>query len=282
MVLNKMIDSRDVQSWDYNKLEAWLSSLSSLEDDSFDFKERYENGVAPEKIRKWFSAFANSKGGCLFFGINDSKQIVGVDEDNDVITKINQKLRDNLDPPIEFGLINAIEIPSSNPKKLVIIFKIEPSIFFNRPHISDERIYIRQKGESVPIKSLKDLRGGFFTSRFHPEHIAQMEFELDKVKKYEYQSSSIDVFYLKNLKQFLFESENSETDPTTKATMIVLRNDFQSISSLIDTIEKESAGLRSASTAGQVSMPTETTQKYDDLAQKVEDFINRFKGVYRI
>lgn len=276
-----MLDPREIKAWDQNGLENWLADPTNVEDDTLDFKERYEGRVTAEEVCIWMTSFANSIGGYLIFGVSDSRQLVGVDED-DITTILNQKLRDNVDPLISFNLIHSIEIQGTTPKKLIRVVKIEPTIFYERPHLVKGRIYVRQRGTCELVKNLKDLRRNFFTSPFQPEQISHLEYEMENIKKYRYKKTTLDVIYMKKLEEFLYDSESKAKDSTARTNLKKLRGVFGQIEVLIDDIERDSAGNRSPSGVEAASLSGEASQKYSDLAELCENFINLYKGVYRI
>ena len=137
-----------VKKWDYNDLVDWLQNTNSMEDDFFDLKEQYSAGINPAKIRKCFSSFANTKGGVVLFGINNLKVPIGCPDDPEMRTKLNRILTSNLDPKIDWEMTHSIALPSNqSPPRFVYITRIKESIFLNKPHISDGKIYIREMGE---------------------------------------------------------------------------------------------------------------------------------------
>lgn len=277
-----MLNPSLVQSWDLNSLTSWLQTSHSVEDNSFDLKLKYRGGVATESVRKWFSAFANTGGGLLFVGVNDQGAPVGIDKDRNIRASINRILSDNMDPRLNWDLWHTIEISGSSPPKCVYIFRIFPSISINKPHISDGKIYVRENGESKPVTSSQDLRRLFFTSDFHPEHIEQMEYELEQIKRYEYEPTSIDSLYLRHLRSFLKREADEEVDRRRKRQCSLLVGRYETILKLITEIDKERAKSQSATGIETLTPSQSLRSKYDDLAKKVEDFISSFKGLHQI
>lgn len=117
-----MFRPRDVLNWTYEDLEDFLNSpTSSVENDQYDFKQAYE--IEPEKLRKCFSAFANSKGGFVFFGIDNNRNICGIERNDEITTHLNRVLNNpKLRPRIsKWHLLNSITTPR---KKGVFTFII--------------------------------------------------------------------------------------------------------------------------------------------------------------
>ena len=71
---------------------------------AYDFKGELEK----KKIRDWLksiSAFANSYGGSLFYGVDKKGHIVGIDDPQAVGEFISEKVKAHLDPVPRFRLI---------------------------------------------------------------------------------------------------------------------------------------------------------------------------------
>ena len=68
----------------------------------YDFKENLKDSK-PKSWLKSVSAFANGIGGRIFFGINDDKEIVGIDNPKIVIEKISDLIDKFITPKIVFS-----------------------------------------------------------------------------------------------------------------------------------------------------------------------------------
>lgn len=70
---------------------------------TYDFKVKLKE----RKVRDWLksvSAFANTKGGALYYGVDDSGAIVGLEEPQRIAEVISQNIKDLLEPVPEFSL----------------------------------------------------------------------------------------------------------------------------------------------------------------------------------
>ena len=108
---------RNIRNWKYEDLNSWLKDLSTQESWLYEWKEKID--LHSKNLRKTISAFANTNGGIIFFGIDNNKKIKGVREDCELRTKINQIISNNILPPIPISNwdIHSIKIPN---KKLVV------------------------------------------------------------------------------------------------------------------------------------------------------------------
>lgn len=270
-----------IRNWEYKNLEDFVNSVENIENNEFDFKETL-NFSRPEEIRKDFSGFANSFGGLIFLGISDSKKIIGVEEDMHLYEKIESLLSSsNLQPGISWEIIKRIPLPNTNPRRYIYICFIRPSLYLEKPHVCEGRIFIRVQGITKPITSGDHVRRLFFTSKFYPEHIDQLEYELNKIQQYKYESDAINAIYLRYLEQYLEESIKERTQKGHQISnfeelLCVYRN----IQKLIDEIAKLKFKSRSSTQTPLVSTPVIVVDKYNELTKVVIDFLTKFKKAH--
>ena len=95
-----------------------LDKILNVECSTYDFKESVEK----KKTKSWLksvSAFANTKGGSLFFGIDDSGDIIGLERAQADAEFISQEIKAHLDPIPDFELI-----PHKSEDKVIIEVKV--------------------------------------------------------------------------------------------------------------------------------------------------------------
>ncbi len=95
-----------------------LDKILNVECSTYDFKESVEK----KKTKSWLkgiSAFANTKGGSLFFGIDDLGHIVGLEYAQADAEFISQEIKAHLDPIPDFELI-----PHKSEDKVVLEVKV--------------------------------------------------------------------------------------------------------------------------------------------------------------
>ena len=68
-----------------------------------DFKEKLEINK-PKSWLKSISAFSNGLGGTLFFGVSDSKKLIGIDNPQYVSEKISELINSKISPVPTFIL----------------------------------------------------------------------------------------------------------------------------------------------------------------------------------
>jgi len=95
-----------------------------------EFKRHF---TTPEKIAREMIAFANTKGGYLLFGVDDDRQVVGVDSEKAESEMIKDAVENYCEPPIKYS-IDFIELYG----KEVVVVSIPESE--SKPHrIQDYR-----------------------------------------------------------------------------------------------------------------------------------------------
>ena len=89
-----------------------------------EFKRHF---TTPEKIAREMIAFANTKGGYVIFGVDDDKEVVGVDSEKSESEMIKDAVENYCEPPLDY-LIDFVELYG---KELVVVSIPESD---NKPH----------------------------------------------------------------------------------------------------------------------------------------------------
>jgi len=265
-----------IKSWKYREFKKWLQDLSTQEALFYEWKSTIN--LNPDNLRKLFCSFANTpRGGAIFFGIDNNKRIIGVKPDSDLAVKINRIVSKNIFQPISpnsWSIIKGIRIP--NTKKVVYILYVYPSLYTEKPHMFNGKVYIRENGECKAITDGRTLRKLFLIERFYPEHIKQLEMELEKIKKCRFNPDEIDIMYLKELKSYL-EKKSEENEQFKE-----LLYEFGDIVNLYEKIKKEqSIGVTKGE---QISILNgdNITEYCNQLSIGVNNFIKKFKEIHKL
>lgn len=275
-----MLTPNKISTWSFQDIKNFLNHPSSVENNFYEYKETHR--IEPEKIRKFFSSFANSDGGYIFFGINNNRRITGVNEDTEINTRLNRCLSNNcLQPPLDkWDLIKTILIPRTNPKKVVYIYYVRSTLSIKKPHIADGKIYMRENGESKSITSGISLRQKFFLSKFYPEHIELLEYELKKIKEYKFEFSYINWMYLLYLEQYLEKSVNENSQHKDKYENLLEK--FKEIKVFLKDIESSRANIYSSTGIPPLGNMPELEDKYINLARAADVFLINFNRVHKL
>ena len=89
-----------------------------------EFKRHF---TTPEKIAREMIAFANTKGGYLIFGVDDDRQVVGVDSEKSESEMVKDAAENYCEPPLNYS-IDFIELYG----KEIVVTSISESD--NKPH----------------------------------------------------------------------------------------------------------------------------------------------------
>jgi len=74
--------------------------IENGENGGIEFKRKFSSA---EKIAKEMIAFANTKGGKIIFGVDDNKQVVGVDSEKGELELIGMAAKFHCDPEVEYS-----------------------------------------------------------------------------------------------------------------------------------------------------------------------------------
>ena len=137
--------------WDKLRLKDIEKYLDTIDDDETFFIEFKEENIRNTQLTKEISAFANSFGGYILLGVNDSKKIVGCSNKWTEL-KINTIICNGISPTPHFDIK---KFDLKNSKKLYII-KVEEGT--NPPYITnDGYIYHRVSSSSDRVKDANTL-----------------------------------------------------------------------------------------------------------------------------
>lgn len=266
-----------ITSWKYPDVKNFINGNSALEGHQHDFKEIIE--LDNEKIRKLFCAFANSEGGLLIFGVDNSIKIVGVDRNTELQTRLSNVLLTGILPLINSNNWHVYEYEIPRKNKYVYVVAIKPSAHYDRPHIFSQKIYVRNNGTCDPLQDGREIRAKYLRETFFPEDICSLEGHLDKLKNCRFAPDAIDFMYLPQLRKFLeSQLQQGEENPN----VIDLLRDYDVLIKLYEEI-KNKINL-SAVTGETVSVfgTDSMVSAQKALSEKIELFMKNFKEVYGI
>jgi predicted HTH transcriptional regulator len=116
-----------------------------------EFKQRFSTH---NKIAKEIIAFANTKGGFLFFGIDDDGSIYGVESEKEIAELIKETTENYCEPKIDYKIefiqisgieIVIVEIPESEIKP----HRIQD--YLPELNLNTAEVYVRVNDKSVPV-----------------------------------------------------------------------------------------------------------------------------------
>ena len=91
-----------------------LELIEEGENIQCEFKRKFSTH---EKIAREMIAFANTKGGCILFGVDDDKKIVGVESEKETTELVKETALNFCEPKLDYG----VEFKEVNGKEIVIV-----------------------------------------------------------------------------------------------------------------------------------------------------------------
>ncbi len=129
---------KHVSEIEYSDIEYLVNVRKEQEGYHLDYKKSMGNpDKAKNELAKDISSFANSSGGFLIIGIDDDRNILGVEKEinNKRIDEwINQVVNSNIDPYVSYFDPKIIDIPES--EKVLVVIHIPEST--KKPHMVNE------------------------------------------------------------------------------------------------------------------------------------------------
>jgi ATP-dependent DNA helicase RecG len=135
--------------------------MGFIKNATIEFKREYV-----DEIKKSIIAFANTKGGTLYIGINDDGSVQGVDDLDGTMLKVSNSIRDAIKPDITlFVNCEAETIEDKKVVKVTVQKGTACPYYLAGKGIRPEGVYVRQGASSVPatetaiIKMIKETDG---------------------------------------------------------------------------------------------------------------------------
>ena len=111
-----------------------------------EFKRKFSS---PEKIAREMLAFANTKGGYILFGVDDNKEIIGVESEKAEAELIKDAATTFCEPPVEYRL-NYIDVEG----KEIVIAEVPESD--KKPHRLQDYLKIFEISKAVVMIRVND------------------------------------------------------------------------------------------------------------------------------
>lgn len=110
------------------------------------------NGALPDGISKVAASFANTEGGELYIGIADDGTVVGVDDPDDVMTRLSNTLHDTILPDImPFVQIRAVRKDGKTVVRATISVGTERPYYLAKEGLKPKGVYIRRGSSCIPL-----------------------------------------------------------------------------------------------------------------------------------
>jgi len=144
--------------------KAILRLITKEEGNELEFKVQFNDSVL-----KTISAFANTIGGLILIGVNNKKEVVGIDLNDKDFQRISNKVVD------ELGFTPDFEIANINNKSILIIKVKKSSI-----PISYKGKYYKRVGNTTREMNFQELKR-FFQKDLRWERLSDNNFSIDEI-----------------------------------------------------------------------------------------------------
>ncbi len=118
-----------------------------------EFKELdRKTGKLPESFSKAVISFANTEGGEIYVGIQDDETVVGVDDPDDVMTRISNVAHDTILPDVmPFLQIRTIDKDGKSVVKTTVSVGTERPYYLAAKGLKPSGVYVRRGSACVPL-----------------------------------------------------------------------------------------------------------------------------------
>lgn len=175
-----------VHDWSWETLES-LEELAIQEDNYLEYKEHLlypeeENEKSEAEwrrnIRNEFTAFANTSGGIIVFGMTDKAQPAPFQLPENEIDQYVSQLTQGTTPAVQTEVPSPIKVPSEGVERAVLPVRVKEAN--SKPVATpDSAFYIRNNGRKQPMN--RELIGHLFVEADRrQQEVRQLEMEIDR------------------------------------------------------------------------------------------------------
>jgi len=127
-----------------------FKDVKRIIDEGEGFEVEFKRKVStPEKIARALVAFANTKGGYILFGIDDDREVVGVESEKSETELVKDAAENYCEPPVKYS----IEYFNLKEKEIVVVIIPESG---NKPHRLQDYLGELDINSSVVIIRVND------------------------------------------------------------------------------------------------------------------------------
>ena len=109
-------------------------------------------GTLPDSIPKELIAFANTEGGELYIGVRNDGSVAGVDDPDDIMTRVSTLAHDTILPDLmPFIQIRAVEMEGKQVVKVTVSVGTERPYYLAREGLKPRGVYVRRGPACIPL-----------------------------------------------------------------------------------------------------------------------------------
>ena len=124
-----------------------------IESTDIEYKELDRiKGTLPESTAKEVAAFANTEGGILYIGIRNDGTVAGVDDPDDVMTRLSSTIHDSILPDVmPFVQIRPVEMDGKYVIKAAVSIGTERPYYLAKEGLKPKGVYVRRGSACIPV-----------------------------------------------------------------------------------------------------------------------------------
>lgn len=150
------------------------------EGERVEFKQRFTRNIGHT-----LSAFANTRGGCIYLGVADAGQVTGVEDINKIKSDM-QHLISNCQPSIVVTMRK--ETPANAPSKSILVIKVQEGD--NKPYAYSDTCYLRDGASTRKMRPAEIIAAAEQSERIKFDTVAckkfnyHQHFDEDKLRQF--------------------------------------------------------------------------------------------------
>ena len=222
-------------------------------------------------ILKTIYAFANTKGGDLYLGIDEDdkgekRTVVGLaDYDLKLIKNVIKKVTQTITKNMEI-------IPLKEEKRSVVKITVKELDSYDKPQILDGVLYVRRNDQNYPIQSFEKSLGMYKKEQFYLFLLKGIEKNIHDMV------NTQDTFMIK---QF-FDGLKYHIKQFARGYQITDVQLIQKAEDILNEIQKAIEVSKSAKTKLLLDIPDISVQKKLNIDKSIDDFIKMYKIIVRM
>ncbi len=230
------------------------------------------------KILQTIYAFANTNGGQLYIGIDDKKEIIGLD-------KVDETMILGPDKKAFKGMISKInkaisfkpnEIPLEKKDRKVIIITVEPLKLYDKPQLLDGVFYFRKNDSTMTADKTDSWKRIYENHQLYFYALEAIKNNLNKIidRKSDFKDTSVADHFIEGLKVYIDDFAKKYYITTEKEIINKSKSLLEKIQGLLHKKINKSQPHENS-----IKSLSSSTEKEKQL---IDDFINTYKQIIEL
>jgi len=127
--------------------------MEKIENVNTEFKELdWQSKKIPDSVMKTICSFANTEGGDIYIGIRDDGSVIGIDDPDDVMTRLSNMIHDYILPDMmPFVQIQTIQLEEKLVVQVTVSTGTERPYYLAKKGLKPEGVFIRRGSACIPL-----------------------------------------------------------------------------------------------------------------------------------